>query len=306
MSSSSPSLLRSYLHLHFLVILWSFTAILGKLISIPAIEIVFYRTLFSFAALYIILKIRRAPFRIGRKNITAIFGTGWLIALHWILFFLAAQVSNISICLAGLATTSLWTSILEPLILRRKIKPYEPILGILAVVGISVVFDAVIDQYLGFIIAVGSGMLASIFTIINGQLVKKSDHYVISFYQMAGAFVFCALALPLYGYTMTDQGTHLNLTAKDVLWLLILALVCTVYSYSASIKLMHKLSAFTLNLTVNLEPVYGILMAVALFTDTEHMDSSFYWGTAIILGTVMLHPVFSYYDRRKMSKSIFR
>ena len=298
MTGSHPTLFRSYLHLHFLVFIWSFTAILGKLISIPSLEIVFYRTLFAFLSLFLLIKLRGLSLTIDKKNFTAIFGTGSIIALHWVLFFLSARVSNISICLAGLATSSLWTSLIDPVISKRKIKIYEIILGILAIVGVSVVFDAVIDQYLGFLIAVASGFLASIFTVINSRLVKKRDHFVISFYQMLGAFLFVLLFLPIYGFVITDNGMELSLNLSDTMYLLILSLVCTVYAYSTSIKLMHKISAFAMTLTINLEPVYGILLAVIIFEDDERMGTSFYWGTCIILFSVLLYPLLSSYDRK--------
>ncbi|MDP4679580.1 MAG: DMT family transporter, partial [Cyclobacteriaceae bacterium] len=217
---------------------------------------------------------------------------------HWILFFLAARVSNVSICLAGMATTSLWTSILEPLILKRKVKIYEPILGLIAILGISVVFSAVIDQYLGFLIAVFSALLSSIFTIINGRLVKKNDHFVISFYQMLGACLFTLVFMLIYSNFFVLKSVEWSLNQSDFLYLGILAVVCTVYAYSVSIKLMHKLSAFAINLTINLEPVYGIVLAVLIFGNSEYMGSSFYWGTLIILISVLLYPVFSYFERK--------
>lgn len=304
MSNSTPSTTQAYLHLHFLVVLWSFTAILGKLIAIPPVEIVFYRTLFAFVVLYGILKWRGQSLYPGRVNMLSILATGCVIALHWVLFFLGARVSNISICLAGMATTSLWTSLIEPLYFRRKIKVYEPVLGIVAIIGISVVFDAVIDQYLGFLIGVASALLASVFTIINGQLVKKTNHLVISFYQMLGACLCVLVFMPIYGHMFSSNGVQLALTTSDIIYLLILAVVCTVYAHSNSIKLMHKLSAFSLNLTVNLEPVYGILLAVAIFGNSEHMGPSFYWGTFIILCSVLLHPVLAYYEKRKIPKEV--
>lgn len=276
MTNPVPSTTQAYLHLHFLVVLWSFTAILGKLISVPPVEIVFYRTLFACVVLLVVVKLRGQSLNPGRVNITSILATGCVIALHWILFFLGARVSNISICLAGMATTSLWTSLLEPLYFRRKIRIYEPVLGIVAIVGISVVFDAVIDQYLGFLIGVASALLASVFTIINGQLVKKTNHYVISFYQMLGACLFILVFMPVYGHLNGGNGIQWALSTTDVMYLVILSVVCTVYAHSKSIKLMHKLSAFSLNLTVNLEPVYGILLAVAIFGNSEHMGPSFY------------------------------
>ncbi|MEQ6118255.1 DMT family transporter [Reichenbachiella sp. MALMAid0571] len=303
MTDSHPSLFRPYLHLHFLVFVWSFTAILGKLISIPSLEIVFYRTLFTCISLFVIIKLKGLSLSIDKKNFATIFGTGSIIALHWVLFFLSARVSNISICLAGMATSSLWTSLIDPIMSRRKIKIYEIVLGIVAIIGISVVFDAVIDQYIGFLIAVLSGFLASVFMIINSRLVKKRDHFVISFYQMLGAFLFVLLFLPIYGFIITDNSIQLSLNLSDTICLLILSLACTVYAYSSSIKLMHKLSAFAMTLTINLEPVYGILLAVIIFKDDERMGTSFYWGTAIILCSVLLYPVLSSYDRRRSLKA---
>lgn len=301
MSTHNSSHVGSYIHLHFLVLIWGVTTILGKLISIPALEVVFYRTFFAFIVLYFIVKLRKSSLAIGKRNFYAIFGTGSIIASHWILFFLAARVSNVSICLAGMATTSIWTSILEPIILKRKIKVYEPILGLIALVGISVVFQSVIDQYLGFLIAVFSAILSSIFTIINGQLVKKSNHYVISFYQMLGACMCSLIFMLIYSYGISGKSIEWNLTQSDLIYLFVLSLICTVYAYSASIKLMHKLSAFAINITINLEPVYGIILAVLIFGNSEYMGTSFYWGTLIILTSVLLYPIFSYLERRRNS-----
>ncbi|MFT7036386.1 MAG: drug/metabolite transporter (DMT)-like permease [Cyclobacteriaceae bacterium] len=301
MSTQNSSHIGSYAHLHFLVLIWGITAVLGKLISIPAMEVVFYRTFFAFIVLYFIVKFRKSPLAIGKRNFYAIFGTGSIIASHWILFFLAARVSNVSICLAGMATTSIWTSILEPIMLKRKIKMYEPILGLIALVGISVVFRSVIDQYIGFLIAVFSAMLSSIFTIINGQLVKKSDHYVISFYQMLGACICTLIFMLIYSYGISGNSIQWDMTQSDLIYLSVLSLICTVYAYSASIKLMHKLSAFAINLTINLEPVYGIILAVLIFGNSEYMGTSFYWGTLIILISVLLYPIFSYFERKRNS-----
>lgn len=301
MSTENSSHVGSYAHLHFLVLIWGFTAVIGKLISIPAMDVVFYRTFFAFIVLYLIVKFRKSSLAIGKRNFYAIFGTGSIIASHWILFFLAARVWNVSICLAGMATTSIWTSVLEPILLKRKVKIYEPILGFIALVGISVVFRSVLNQYIGFLIAVFSAMLSSIFTIINGQLVKKSDHYVISFYQMLGASICSLIFMLIYSFGISGKSIEWNMTQSDLIYLLVLSLICTVYAYSASIKLMHKLSAFAINLTINLEPVYGIILAVLIFGNSEYMGTSFYWGTMIILCSVLLYPIFSYFERKRNS-----
>ncbi len=287
----SNSLFTTYLQLHFIVLIWGFTAILGMLISISPVELVFYRTLFSVIGLYVLLKLSNISFRISQKDMLKMLLTGGIIAIHWITFFLAARLSNISICLVGMATGSLWTSLIDPLISKRKFQFYEPLLGIIALIGISVVFTAVIDSWLGFLIAVCSAMMSAVFTVINGIFIKNQHHHTINFYEMAGAFISVALFLPVYSYFFTNDGLQLGLTVSDSFYLIILAVVCTVYAYSLGIKLMHKLTAFSINLAVNLEPVYGIILAYLLFTETEQMDSNFYWGAAIILLSVLLHPV---------------
>jgi drug/metabolite transporter (DMT)-like permease len=298
------SLTGTYVQLHFIVMIWGFTAILGMLISLPPVEVVLYRTLFSFLGLYLLLRIRGTNLLVQKSTLLKLFGTGSVIALHWILFFLAARLSNISICLVGMATSSLWTSILEPIITKKKFRIYEPLLGIIAIIGISVVFNSVMDRWVGFLVAVISALMASIFTIINGKFVKDFDHYAINFYEMVGAFLSILIFLPFYYYYFAVDGLQLILDFSDTFYLLVLALICTVYAYSISIKLMHKLTAFTINLTVNLEPVYGIILAVIIFQDKEKMEENFYLGSAIILLSVLIQPFLNKWLRKKDSKKL--
>lgn len=300
--SSNLSTLGAYLNLHLVVLIWGFTAILGKLITIPVVEVVFYRTLIAVITLYFLIRWRGIDFHIGGKNLVGILGTGALIGMHWILFFLAARVSNVSICLAGMATTSLWTSLIEPIFTKTKIKFYEPVLGIIAIIGISVVFDAVVDQWLGFFLAVISALLSAVFTVLNGKLVKHFNHFTITMYEMAGAWIICLIFLPLYAYLITGQGIQLALHGMDFIYLLVLGLICTVFAYSLSVKLMHRLTAFTINLTVNLEPVYGILLALLIFKDQEKMGTNFYIDTSIILISVLLYPLIRNKKFKKMVK----
>lgn len=291
MTPSNQSTLNAYLQLHLVVLIWGFTAILGKLISIPVPEVVFYRTLIAVIGLWLVLKFKSISWKLESRSLINILGTGGLIGLHWILFFLSARISNVSICLAGMATTSLWTSILEPLFNKKKIKFYEPVLAIIALIGVSVVFDAVIDQALGFILAVLSAGLSAVFTIINGRLVKSHNHFTITMYEMAGACLVALLFMPWYGYLISGYVISLKPTWIDFGYLLVLGIVCTVYAYSLSVKLMHRLSAFAINLTVNLEPVYGIILAFLIFGTSEKMDTRFYFGTAIIVLSVILYPI---------------
>ncbi|HAS46851.1 MAG TPA: EamA family transporter [Microscillaceae bacterium] len=289
--------LRDHATLHFIVLIWGFTAILGKLITIPAVELVFYRTLIATILLGFILMQRRQPFRLSWGAGLKMIGTGMLISAHWILFFASANISTVSVCLAGMATATLWTSILDPLINWRRIAPFEVFIGLVIIVGLYVVFRFEFNHAVGLILALVSALLAALFTVINGRLIKKHNHTVITFYEMAGACLACVLFFPFYAhYFFPERGLVLIPNASiDWLYIGILAMVCTVYAYTIAVKLMTKFSPFAINLTVNLEPVYGILLAFLIFGDAEKMTIGFYLGTLIILLAVLAYPYLNKY-----------
>jgi len=291
---------RNYLELHFIVFLWGFTAILGKLISIPAVELVFARTFIAAAALALILYFKKISFRIGRKQIIKIIAVGFLISAHWILFFASARISSVAICLAGMSTVSLWTAILEPIFTSKKIKAHELFMSFLIIVGLYLIFRFEFNHLTGIIMAVVSAMLSAIFTIINARLVQQHRPLVISCYELAGACLATALFFPFYTLYLTDTGSlNFDLSRLDGVWLLLLALVCTVYPFTSSVRLMQRISAFTVNLSVNLEPVYGIVFALFIFKDDEHMSMGFYLGAAIILCSVFSHALIEGYLTRR-------
>ncbi|MGL1887361.1 MAG: DMT family transporter [Reichenbachiella sp.] len=281
--------LSAYLQLHFIVLVWGFTAILGKLITVPSVEVVFYRTLIGVVGLFLLLKLKGLSSGVSKLDAWKLLGTGVIIGVHWITFFLAAQVSNISICLAGIATTSLWTSFLDPLISKKKIKWYEPILGITSALGIVLVFNSAYDQWLGLFIAIISAMLAATFTVVNSKLVASRNHYVISLYEMIGACAVTIVCMLIFG--LIGQDIQLGLTQMDFIYLLILGGVCTVFAYSIGVKIMKRLTPFSVNLTINLEPVYGILLAVLMFKEEEEMGVNFYLGTGLIICSVLFYPI---------------
>ncbi|MGB3468878.1 MAG: EamA family transporter [Cyclobacteriaceae bacterium] len=293
-----------YLMLHFIVLIWGITAILGKLISIPAVEVVFHRTLIASIGLGILLMIRKRRFNLGRPAILRMLGTGFLISAHWILFFAAARVSTISVCLAGMATCSLWTSLLDPLVSGKKIKLYEVFLSLLALSGILIIFNVEFSHKLGLIMAIVSALLAAIFTIINADFAKVYNPYMVTFYEMIGACFGTVLFFPFYTKFIVHQPLQLVPEPMDWLYLLLLALLCTVYAYSVSVELMKRLSAFVINLTVNLEPVYGIILALLIFGEEEEMSSGFYWGGAMILISVLLYPVFKRIIKNKKTSKV--
>lgn len=291
---------KDFAFLHFIVLIWGFTAILGVMIDLPSVEMVFFRTLIASVGLLILVYFRNKSlaFQSGYDYLVVL-GTGGLIAAHWILFFLSARVANVSVCLAGMATCSLWTSILEPIAYRRKVKAFEVILSVIAFVGIVVIFNVEFDYFLGLLLAVISAFISAWFTVINGKLTKRYDPFVITFYEMIGATLSIALFFPIYLQLEGVDGLAMSPSWNDWGYLLILGLVCTVYAYSYSVKLMQRLSAFSVNLTVNLEPVYGIVMALIFFPEQEKMTSGFYLGTGLILTSVLLYPLINKAMKRK-------
>ncbi|MDN5212148.1 DMT family transporter [Fulvivirgaceae bacterium BMA12] len=295
--------LQDYLLLHFIVFIWGFTAILGKLIEIGALELVLYRTLFAFIILGVFMTVKKRDFVIGKKEIYKILGTGVIIGLHWIFFFASTKVATVSVCLAGMATATLWTSILEPLIGRRRVRLFEVLLGLIIILGLYIIFKFEFNHLLGLIFAVFSAFLAALFLVINSRFAVKHDHYTITFYEMVGAFLGTAVFLPAYAFWGPDDYT-INLVGSnmDYLYLLILASICTVYPFSISVELMKRLTVFSINLTINLEPVYGIILAVIIFKDKERMSEGFYLGTLIILLAVITHPFIQRYRSQRRLK----
>lgn len=295
------------MQLHFLVFLWGFTAILGMLISVPSVELVFYRTFISAFALGLMLVVGRKSFAIGGTDMLKTLATGVVIGLHWILFFAAARLSTISVCLAGLATISLWTSLLEPLMTRKRIKGFEVLLGLMAIVGIVIIFNVEFKYALGLVVAILSAFLAAFFTVINAQFTKRHYHFTVTFYEMVGACVSITLFFPFYGAYFAEDGVQLGLQGWDLLWLLILALACTVYAYSAAVKLMKRIPAFAVNLAINLEPIYGIILAILIFGNQEKMKPGFYVGTFVILLSVLVYPwINRYYQQKALATDVLR
>lgn len=293
-------MLKDYLRLHFIVLLWGFTAILGKLISLPPVELVFWRTLLAAAGLAVLLVARGQKWRIALGATLRLLSVGVLVAIHWITFFLAARLSSVSVCLAGLATLALWASLLEPLILWRRVRAYEVGLGLLTMVGLYLVSQAELDQLLGLSVAILSAGLSALFSVLNSKLVKQHSPLQLTFYEMLGACLAVVVFLPIYGrYFTAGAGLHLAPAPLDWLWLLVLAGVCTVYAFSSSVELMKRLSAFVVNLTINLEPVYGIILAVLIFGQQEKMSVDFYLGTLVILFSVLIHPVLDQWNQRR-------
>jgi drug/metabolite transporter (DMT)-like permease len=292
MSASLPSPpLRSYVQLHFLVLIWGFTAVLGLLVEVSPVALVFYRTGLAALGLVGVLYLQKKSFSVPSADVLRMFAVGVVLAAHWILFFASARVSTASVCLAGMSTTSLATSLVEPLINKRRIRPLEVLLGLVAIVGLYIVFRFEFDHALGLGLAVASAFLAALFTVFNSRLVRQYDAFVITFYEMIGA----SLSSLGFVWISVQMGWFLDAplvpSAGDWPWILVLAWVCTVYAYSMGTHLMRQFTPFMLNLTINLEPVYGILLAFLIFGEKERMTAGFYAGTVVILLAVVAYPL---------------
>lgn len=280
-----------YVKLHLVVFIWGFTAILGALITIPSVELVLYRTLLSAIGIGLLIAFTKKGFNVSIPDVIKLVLTGFIVAAHWITFFGSARISNISVCLVGLSTASLWTSMLEPLAYGRRIKLFEVLLGCVVIAGLYIVFTFSLHYRTGLLVGVLSGFTSALFSVINSKIVRRVSPYSITFYEMMGAFIGTLLFLPFYVKTWATDGTlNLSATAMDWLYIFILATVCTVYTYSVATELMRRLSVFFIQLTINLEPLYGFVLALLIFGEKEKMHANFYFGAAIILTAVLSYP----------------
>jgi drug/metabolite transporter (DMT)-like permease len=280
-----------YLKLHFIVFLWGFTAIIGKLVSIPAVEMVFYRTLLAALGMGAVILAMRGSFKVSNSDLLKLILTGFIVALHWLTFFASGRISNPSTSLVGFATCSLWAALLEPFAKKSKIQYVEVGLGIVVIIGLYIIFSFDFQYPMGLFLGILSGVTCAIFAVINSQLVSRVSSLTITFYEMIGACLGVAIFFPFYTtFWATDGVLHLAPTLPDWIWIAILSLVCSVYAYAVAINLTKKLSVFFIQLTLNLEPVYGIVLALLVFGEKEVMSWNFYLGTMVILGAVVAYP----------------
>jgi drug/metabolite transporter (DMT)-like permease len=215
---------------------------------------------------------------------------GVIVALHWICFFYAIKVSNISVTLGCLSTSTLFTSIIEPLTQKRRIMWYEVLLGLVIIAGLYIIFQFETRYYEGIIFSVIAALLAATFSVLNKNISRRFDNNVISFYEMLSGFVVITIFL------FIKEGfadAFIGITVNDAIWLFILGFICTAYAFSATVDLMKKISAYIIVLTINLEPVYGIIMAFLIFGESERMTVGFYVGTFVILLSVFSYPLLS-------------
>lgn len=282
--ANSPS---RYLQLHLLVLVLASTAILGRLIQLPAPSLVFWRTFLAALVLALwLLASRRAPLRIRLSDQLKMAGIGIILGLHWMTFFGSIQLSNVSICLAGMASTSLFTAFSEPLLNQRRPCLKEILLGLLVIPGLAMIAGSSWNHASGLACALVSAFLASLFPVLNRKLILQGHAApTMTFYELAAASLTCFITIGLFGNPRLPQLP----SPADLFWLLVLSVICTVWAFSFHIHLLRYFSAFTSNLAINFEPVYGILLAAVIFHEYRDLHPAFYFGSTLIVAANMAH-----------------
>jgi drug/metabolite transporter (DMT)-like permease len=280
--------LKNYLLLHLIVFIWGFTAILGALITLEAIPLVFFRMGLAVFFIFLFFMYKKKSFLLDKEGIVKFLITGIIIATHWIFFFKAIKVSNVSVALVTMSTGAFFTSLIEPIFFRRRIKILEIILGLLVIVGLYIIFNFGSQYQLGIIYALISSFLGSLFAVLNGLFVKKYDANSISLYQLFFGTVFVAIYL---FFSNGFSTAFFIIPTMDWVYLAILSSVCTAYAFITSIKVMKYLSPYTVMLTINLEPIYAIILALIIFGEKEKMNPAFYFGALIVFGVVLVNGI---------------
>ena len=289
--------LKNHLHLHFLVFIAGFTSILGEAISLSAIPLVWYRMLIAGFFMLLFIRIKKISLKVPVVTVLKFFTAGIVIALHWITFFAAIKVSNISITLAMFSTGAFFVSLIEPIFFRRKIIYYEVIFGLFVIVGVVMILQTELQYLMGIGLGILSALFSSLFAVMNGKFVDRYNASAISFYEFVSGVLFISIFL-----AFSNEGfkaSFFELSTSDITYLLLLASVCTAYAFIASVYVMRYISPFTVVLTYNFEPIYGILLAVIFFPENEIMSPLFYLGAGLIISTVLGNALLKY----KMDKN---
>lgn len=293
---------KSYLLLHFAVLLAGFTGVFGKLISLNEGLLTLYRLLFSVIFLFFIVKLFRIADQITGKERFNMAKIGMILTIHWVFFYASIKYANISIGVVCYCLTSLFTAIFHPLINKTRFRLSEILLSLMTLLGISLIFHFDTTYQLGIVLGIISSAFAALYTIYNEQLAKKYDGRIISYYQMIGGTVGWSVLLPAYLYLFPTD--YLIPDWKDTVYLLLMSLFCTVGLYLIFIEVLRKIPAFTANLTFNLEPVYAIILAFLFFDESKEVSISFYFGLLFVMASVALQAIFSIRKKKKLKLKV--
>lgn len=280
---------KALLQLHIAVFLWGFTGVLGRLISLNEGLLVWWRMFLTVATLVFLRWVQKEFEAIAWKDALKIGGVGALVALHWVTFYGSIKMANVSIALTCMAAGGVFTALAEPLAFRKKIDIWELMLGVITLVGIGLIFHFNPKYKWGILVGIFSVLLAVVFSILNKMLVGKFNAKTISLYELGGGWLAWTLLLPVYWYFIPAQSFWP--IGMDWIWLLIMAWFCTVLSVNLSLQALKHISAFTQNLTLNLEPVYGIILAFIVFKENRDLSPGFYVGFLLIALAVLLQMI---------------
>jgi len=292
---------NSYLQLHFIVLIWGFTGVLGELIQTSAATKTWYRMFIALLVILIYAKIKNINLALDRKTAIKFLLCGGIIAAHWVAFFKAIEISNVSTTLATLSTGAFFASLLEPVFYGRKVIWYEVVFGVFVILGLYLIYGVNGGLYLnGILLTLLAAFLSAMFSIINGKFAETYKPTVVSVYEILGGI----LILSIYMWFIGDFGPQFyNLSTNTWIFLAILGVVCTAYPFVGSIEIMKHISPYTVMLSINLEPIYGIILAVILFPEKEKMGTEFYIGGVIILTTIVLNVLIKNYSSLKQIKN---
>lgn len=295
------SKIKHYLHLHFIVFIWGFTAVLGKLISIDALPLVWYRMGIASFLILVFIVFKRYSLKVSKKTFLILALAGAALALHWLTFFMAIKVSNVSIALATMSTGAFFTALLEPILYKRKIIWYELLFGVIVIFGLLLIFRVETEHGYGMLLALISALMGVVFTLINGKLVAKEKPTLISFYELSIGVLLISVFL---GFQNGFTADFFQISQNDWIFIFVLASFCTAYAFIAGVHVMKYISPYTVVLTVNLEPVYGIILAFVIFGENERMNPMFYIGALIIISTVIANGILKNKDKLKKQTDV--
>jgi drug/metabolite transporter (DMT)-like permease len=272
---------KAFLQLHFAVFLAGFTGVLGRLITLNEGWLVWYRLLISSVTMWIIFSIAKRLQKISLKDVLKLSGIGFLSALHWVSFYGSIKYANVSVALVCFSSTGFFTAFFEPIFFKRRVNAIEVFLGLIVIAGIYIIFQFDPRYKVGIVLGVCCAMLLAIFVILIRQFVKRINSQTILTYQLSGGFICLSLLMP--SYLKQFPTSHIIPNFSDWMWLLVLSWVCSVLAFQFSVNALQKLTAFTVNLSFNLEPVYGILLAFFIYHENEDLNWSFFIGLSLIV-----------------------
>ncbi len=290
---------KHFLLLHLIVFIWGFSPILGRYITVDAWALVWYRILITLVVMLAYLKITKHQFKVSKKQFWQLSGIGIIIMIHWLAFYGAIKVSNVSVTMVAFSTGTLFSSIIEPILFKRRIRLYEVVIGFVIIAAIAMIFSIETKYWLGILLGILAAFTSSLFGVFNGILSHQLKPGIISFYELSAAFI--GLTCVLF-YNQSFNQLFFHLDQASIIGLLLLSLVCTVFPFIKAVDLAKHISPYTIVLTVNLETVYGIIWAILFFHENNEVKPSFYIGVLIILMAIFLNSYLKKWNDKALAK----